>query len=108
AASKGAVRSMVRVLATELSPHGIRVNTIVPGATRTPIWGQSTPEGMSNLENGLSPSIPLNRLADPDEVAKAVLFLASDDSSYIQGTEVVVDGGATSSPAGAPIYRAKG
>ncbi|RXZ78905.1 glucose 1-dehydrogenase [Paenibacillaceae bacterium] len=107
AASKGAVSSMARVLASELSPRGIRVNTVVPGATKTPIWGQTTPEGLAQLEAVLARAIPLNRLGEPEEIAKAALFLASDDSSFIQGTEISVDGGAGASPLGAPIYRHK-
>jgi len=105
AASKGAVKSMARVLAAELSPRAIRVNTISPGATRTPIWGQPTQEGFAQLETRLTRSIPLNRLGEPDEIAKTALFLASDDSSFIQGADISVDGGAGASPMGAPIYR---
>ncbi|MFC5452581.1 SDR family NAD(P)-dependent oxidoreductase [Paenibacillus aestuarii] len=105
AASKGAVSSMTRVLVSELSPRGIRVNNLVPGATRTPIWGQSTAEEAAKLESALAPAIPLKRMADPEEVAKVVLFLVSDDSSYVQGAEIVVDGGADAAPLGAPIYR---
>ncbi|MBA2941283.1 glucose 1-dehydrogenase [Paenibacillus sp. CGMCC 1.16610] len=103
AASKGAVTSMARVFVSELSPHGIRVNTIVPGATRTPIWGQ--PEGLSKVEAALAPKIPMNRLGEPVEIANVALFLASDDSSFVQGAEISVDGGAGSSPMGAPAYR---
>jgi NAD(P)-dependent dehydrogenase (short-subunit alcohol dehydrogenase family) len=62
AASKGAVTSMARVLASELSPRGIRVNTVVPGATRTPIWGQ--PEGIAQVEPLLARLVPMNRLGD--------------------------------------------
>jgi len=105
AASKGAVKSMARVLASELSPRAIRVNTISPGATRTPIWGQTTQEGFAQLETYLTRSIPLNRLGEPEEIAKVALFLASDDSSFVQGAEINVDGGAGASPMGAPIYR---
>ena len=57
------------------------------------------------LENRVSKSIPLGRFGKPEEVAKTVLFLASDDASNIQGAEIFVDGGTTGSPAGAPIYR---
>ncbi|WP_139999305.1 SDR family NAD(P)-dependent oxidoreductase [Paenibacillus paridis] len=102
AASKGAVSSMARVLVSELAPHGIRVNTISPGATRTPIWGQ--PEGLAQMESALTRSIPLNRLGEPEEIANVALFLASDDASFVQGAEISVDGGAGSSPFGAPIY----
>lgn len=103
AASKGAVTSMASVLVSELSPRGIRVNTVVPGATRTPIWGQ--PERIAQLEPVLARTVPLNRLGEPEEIANVVLFLASDDSSFVQGAEISVDGGAGSSPFGAPIYR---
>ncbi|MFB5650569.1 glucose 1-dehydrogenase [Leptospira wolffii] len=106
AASKAGVRAMARVLANELGPKGIRVNVVVPGATRTPIWG---PEGdATNARlSMIARSIPMGRLGEAEEIAKAVLFLASEDSSYIQGTEIVVDGGSTSLPAGAPIYAGK-
>ncbi|NOU72723.1 glucose 1-dehydrogenase [Paenibacillus sp. LMG 31458] len=103
AASKGAVTSMASVLVSELSPRGIRVNTVVPGATRTPIWGQ--PERIAQLEPVLARTVPLNRLGEPEEIANVALFLASDDSSFVQGAEISVDGGAGSSPFGAPIYR---
>jgi NAD(P)-dependent dehydrogenase (short-subunit alcohol dehydrogenase family) len=105
AASKGAISSMARVLVTELSPRGIRVNTVVPGATRTPIWKKSTPEETAKLEGSQARTIPLNRMGDPEEIASAVLFLASDESSFVQGAEITVDGGARSAPLGAPIYR---
>jgi NAD(P)-dependent dehydrogenase (short-subunit alcohol dehydrogenase family) len=107
AASKGAISSMTKVLASELSPRGIRVNNLVPGATRTSIWGKSQPEEAAKLEASLGKAIPLQRMGDPEEVAKVALFLASDDSSYIQGTDIVVDGGADASPLGAPIYSQK-
>ncbi|MGO4109363.1 SDR family NAD(P)-dependent oxidoreductase [Paenibacillus sp. YAF4_2] len=105
AASKGAVSSMAKVFASELSPRGIRVNTVVPGATKTPIWGASAPEQLEKLEAALSCSIPLNRLGEPEEIANAVLFLASDESSFVQAAELQVDGGAYGAPLGAPIYR---
>lgn len=104
-ASKGAISSMAKVFASELSPRGIRVNTVVPGATKTPIWGASAPEQLEKLETALSRSIPLNRLGEPEEIANAVLFLASDESSFIQAAEIQVDGGAHGAPLGAPIYR---
>jgi NAD(P)-dependent dehydrogenase (short-subunit alcohol dehydrogenase family) len=107
AASKAGLRAMARVLASELAPRGIRVNVVVPGATRTPIWSPiaSTPEAMANLEDRLSKGIPLGHLADPEQIASMAAYLASEESSYITGAELVVDGGLTSSPAGAPIYR---
>ncbi|WP_274650609.1 SDR family NAD(P)-dependent oxidoreductase [Paenibacillus humicola] len=103
AASKGAVSSMARVFVSELAPRGIRVNTVIPGATRTPIWGQ--PERLEQIEAGLASGIPLGRLGEPEYVANTALFLASDASSYITGAEINIDGGMISSPLGAPIYR---
>ncbi|HZR34496.1 MAG TPA: SDR family oxidoreductase [Nevskia sp.] len=105
AASKAGVRVIARSLAAELSPRGIRVNTVVPGATRTPIWGRDA-AAIGALEGYLTRQIPLGRLGEAEEIARAVLFLGSDDSSYVQGTEIVVDGGATGLPWGAPVYRA--
>jgi NAD(P)-dependent dehydrogenase (short-subunit alcohol dehydrogenase family) len=107
AASKAGVRAMVRNFASELSPRGIRVNLVVPGAARTPIWANRapTPEAMTVLEATIARAIPLGRIGEADEVARAVLFLASDDASNVQGAEIVVDGGMTGAPSGAPIYR---
>lgn len=101
AASKGAVRSMTRVLASEFAPRGIRVNQVTPGATRTPIWGPSAKQ----REEALVPTIPLGRIGEAEEVARAVLFLASDDSSNVVADEIVVDGGTIGAPLGAPVHR---
>src|SRR6476660_4390392 len=107
AASKAGVRAMARVMASELSPRGIRVNVVSPGGTTTPIWNRTapTPEAVVALEKHISRTVPLGRFGKPEEVAKTVLFLASDDASNVQAAEIFVDGGATGSPAGAPIYR---
>jgi NAD(P)-dependent dehydrogenase (short-subunit alcohol dehydrogenase family) len=107
AATKAGVRAMVRNLASELASRGIRVNLVVPGATRTPIWSgrAPTPEALAALEGGFNRTIPMGRFGEADELAKAALYLASDDSSYVNAAEIVVDGGATGAPAGAPIYR---
>jgi NAD(P)-dependent dehydrogenase (short-subunit alcohol dehydrogenase family) len=107
AASKAGVRAMARVMASELAPRGIRVNVVSPGAARTPIWNGAAPtaEAFAAFDKRVSRSIPLGRLGEAEEVAKTVLFLASDDASNVQGAEIFVDGGATGSPAGAPIYR---
>jgi len=107
AATKAGVRAMARVLASELSPRGIRINIVVPGATRTPMWDRvvAIPEARAALEERRIRNIPLGRLGEAEEVARAVLFLASADASNIQGSEIVVDGGTTGAPAGAPIYR---
>jgi NAD(P)-dependent dehydrogenase (short-subunit alcohol dehydrogenase family) len=107
AATKAGVRAMTRNLASEFAPRGIRVNQVTPGAARTPIWSASAPtdEAMVALEQRIVRTIPLGRFGEADEVAKAVLYLASDDASNVTGTELVVDGGATGAPLGAPAYR---
>ena len=106
-ATKAGVRAMSRALASELAPRGIRVNVVVPGATRTPIWSAAAPTeaAYSALEARLSKAVPLGRFSEPEEIAKAVLYFASDDSANVTSTEIVVDGGMTGSPSGAPIYR---
>jgi NAD(P)-dependent dehydrogenase (short-subunit alcohol dehydrogenase family) len=107
AASKAGVRAMARVLASELSPRGIRVNVVSPGATRTPIWGAAlaTPDAERAFEARIAATTPLGHIGEPENIASTVLFLASDEAAHIQGQELFVDGGVTSSPAGAPIYR---
>ena len=106
-AAKAGVRAMARIMASELSPRGIRVNVVAPGAIRTPIWGpaMATPEAEKAFEKRIALSTPLGRLGETDHVAKTVLFLASDDAAHVQGQEIFVDGGAVASPSGAPIYR---
>ena len=106
-AAKAGVRAMARIMASELSPRGIRVNVVAPGAIRTPIWGAAiaTPEAEKAFEKRLGLATPLGRIGEPDHIAKTVLFLASDDAGHIQGQEIFVDGGAVASPSGAPIYR---
>ena len=105
--AKGAVRAMGRVLASELAPRQIRVNQVTPGGTKTPIWAPLAPTADAHdaLESAIAAATPLGRMGEADDVAKAVLFLLSDDARHITGSEIVVDGGATQSPAGAPIYR---
>jgi NAD(P)-dependent dehydrogenase (short-subunit alcohol dehydrogenase family) len=107
AASKAGVRAMAWVMSSELSPRNIRVNVVAPGAVRTPIWGAATatPEAEKVFEARIGRTTPLGRIGEPEHIAKTVLFLASDDAAHIQGQELFVDGGATASPAGAPIYR---
>ncbi len=90
-ATKAAVRSFARTWATDLKARRIRVNAVSPGHTDTPPW--RSVEGADQLMKNISTSIPLGRFGTPDEIAQAVLFLASDDSSYITGTELFVDGG---------------
>ena len=105
--AKAAVRAMVRVLASELAPRRIRVNQVTPGGTKTPIWAPMAPTAQAHdaLEARISAATPLARMGEPEDVARAALFLLSDDSVHVTGTELVVDGGATQSPAGAPVYR---
>jgi NAD(P)-dependent dehydrogenase (short-subunit alcohol dehydrogenase family) len=107
AASKGAVRSIGRVLASELSPRGVRVNVVVPGCTRTPIWSRvaQNPDALTVVEPRIARSTPTGRISEAEEVANTILFLASDEATNIQAAEIVVDGGATGAPSGAPIYR---
>lgn len=107
AASKAGLRGMSRVLASEFAPRGIRVNLVSPGATRTPIWDSSapTPEAKAQLEQRLSGVIPLGRLGEAEEIARTVLFLASDDAAYINGAELFVDGGSNGAPFGGPVFR---
>jgi NAD(P)-dependent dehydrogenase (short-subunit alcohol dehydrogenase family) len=107
AATKAGVTAMARVMVSELSPRGIRVNVVAPGAVRTPIWNGVAPtaDAFAALEKRIAGTTPLGRIAEPDHVARTVLFLASDDAAHVQGQEIFVDGGATSSPAGAPVFR---
>lgn len=88
-ASKFAVRGMTKAAAVEYGPHNIRVNSVHPGFILTPMMVEATDE----VGGDALSQIPLGRLADPDEVSQLVLFLASDESSYISGTEHVVDAG---------------
>ena len=90
-ASKAAVRSFARTWTTDLKARRIRVNALSPGFTDTPPWHSI--EGAEGRMKIISSSVPLGRFGTPDESAKAVVFLASDDASYITGTELFVDGG---------------
>ena len=107
AASKGAVRAMARVLASELAPNGVRVNVVSPGATRTPIWTRTNPgpDVLTRVEQRVALAAPSARISEPEEIANTILFLASDEATNINGAEIFVDGGMTGAPSGAPIYR---
>lgn len=95
AATKAALRSLVRTAASELAPQGIRVNAVSPGPIETPLYDKLGfgADALKGMEQRLIAQIPLGRFGKPDEVAKAALFLASDDSSYMTGEEIVLDGG---------------
>jgi NAD(P)-dependent dehydrogenase (short-subunit alcohol dehydrogenase family) len=107
AASKGAVRAMGRVLASELALAGVRVNVVSPGATRTPIWSRNgrDPDMLAKLEPRVALAVPSARISEPEEIANTILFLASDEATNINGAEIFVVGGMTGAPSGAPIYR---
>src|SRR6476661_1263958 len=94
-ATKAAVRSFARTWTTDLKDRRIRVNAVSPGSTDTPGLSDLLASGEVGEERKkmISNSVPLGRLGRPDEIARAVVFLASDDSSYITGTELFVDGG---------------
>lgn len=96
AASKGGVSLFMKSLAQEVAPHRIRVNSVAPGAVRTPIntdaW--STPEAYRELLK----LIPYKRIGEPDDVARTAVWLASDEADYIHGATIFVDGGMTLYP----------
>jgi NAD(P)-dependent dehydrogenase (short-subunit alcohol dehydrogenase family) len=89
AASKAALRSFVRTWTTDLKDRHIRSNVVSPGPIDTPLASRQSPEVIARIVS----TIPMGRMGKPDEVAKAALFLASDDSSFITGIELFVDGG---------------
>jgi NAD(P)-dependent dehydrogenase (short-subunit alcohol dehydrogenase family) len=110
AATKGGLVSMARSIAADLAPRNIRVNVVAPGAIKTPIWKRGprasiSTEESTKVEKFFSSVVPQGRWGEPEEIAKAVLFLASDDSSYVNAVELMVDGGATGAPFGAPIFQ---
>jgi NAD(P)-dependent dehydrogenase (short-subunit alcohol dehydrogenase family) len=96
-ATKAAVRSFARTLSAELVGRGIRVNAVSPGYTETPIFGRMglTEQQMQGIAADAIASVPLKRMADPAEIARVALFLASSDSSYVVGAEIDADGGQT-------------
>jgi NAD(P)-dependent dehydrogenase (short-subunit alcohol dehydrogenase family) len=95
-ASKAAVRNLARSWILDLKEAGVRVNVLSPGATRTPALleyaGDDVAQQQGMLEY-LATRIPLGRVGEPEEIAKAALFLASDDSSFVNGAEIFADGG---------------
>jgi len=94
-ATKAAVRSFARSLTTDLKDRGIRVNAISPGPIETPIFdgfGESD-QDRNDLKKQFASQVPLGRMGQPDEIAKAAAFLASTDASFVAGVELFVDGG---------------
>jgi len=93
-ATKAAVRSFARTWTNDLRGRGIRVNVISPGHIDTPIMESlQQGEALMRMKQEMENNVPLGRLGDPDEIAKAVSFLASDEASYVSGAELYVDGG---------------
>ncbi len=93
-ATKAAVRSFARTWTNELRERRIRVNAISPGHIDAPIlesWQHG--EALLAMKEGFVKAVPLGRMGDPDEIAKVVAFLASDEASYVSGVELFVDGG---------------
>ena len=97
AATKAAVRSLARTLSTELLERKIRVNSLAPGAIDTPIFDKvGIPEAdVPGMKEDFAGQNPMKRMGSPNEIASAALFLASNDSSYITGIDLTVDGGMT-------------
>jgi len=94
-ATKAAVRSFARTWTVDLKGRGIRVNAISPGPIDTPGINnlRTTMEQIEEFKKNIVATVPMGRMGDPDEIAKAAVFLASDDSSYVTGVELFVDGG---------------
>ena len=106
-ASKAAVAAFARSLSADLCLRNIRVNSVSPGPIDTPVWQRTgaPPELLKAALSRIAKSVPLGRLGRAEEIAKAVLFLASDDSSFLLGANIIADGGAAGIPGAAPAYR---
>ena len=94
-ATKAALSSLARTLSNELAPRGIRVNEVSPGPIETPIYDKlgMPAEQTAGFKDTMAGLVPIKRMGAPEEVAKAALFLASDDSSYLLGSKIRIDGG---------------
>ncbi|WP_428410332.1 SDR family oxidoreductase [Hyphococcus sp.] len=96
AAAKAGLRAMARTFAAELAPRKIRVNVVSPGPTETPLFYRNpgiTDDAVDALRAQMREAVPLKRIGEPAEVARAVLFLSSDEASFITGVDLFVDGG---------------
>jgi NAD(P)-dependent dehydrogenase (short-subunit alcohol dehydrogenase family) len=104
AASKAAVRTFARNFSAEFVSRGIRVNVVSPGPIDTPIFWreQRGQKEVAALRQRIEADVPLGRMGKPEEIAQAVVFLASDESSFMLGTEIILDGGVTATPFAAP------
>jgi NAD(P)-dependent dehydrogenase (short-subunit alcohol dehydrogenase family) len=91
-ASKGGAKLLTKAMAIELAAYGIRVNALAPGLTNTAMTRLDTPDGRASRAK-LFDHIPMGRAAEPDEIAQAAVFLASDEASYVTGASLFVDGG---------------
>jgi NAD(P)-dependent dehydrogenase (short-subunit alcohol dehydrogenase family) len=93
-ATKGGISSLTRCMAIDYAQYGIRVNAVVPGSTETGLmWNNVSPPDIARMRQQLSKEIPLGRLAQPEDPARAVAWLLSEDSSYMTGSHLVCDGG---------------
>ncbi len=93
-ASKGGISALVRTMAVDYARYGIRVNAVVPGATETRLmWANVAAADMVEMRRRVCEEVPLGRLASPDEPARAVVWLLSDEASYVTGAHLVCDGG---------------
>lgn len=94
-ATKGALRAYARVLTSELAPRGIRVNSVAPGPIDTPIYDkmEMPDDAMNEMGQSFAAGVPLKRFGESKEIADPVLFLASDEASYVNGIELSIDGG---------------
>lgn len=99
AASKAAVRTFARNFSADLAPRGIRVNVISPGPIDTPIWERGRDAATADrLRRKIEAGVPMGRMGRAEEIAAAAVFLASDDSAYMMGAELIIDGGSSEVP----------